>query len=97
MPQFDESFFQTPTYSSTDADRCRLNAEFLHKTLFLLYVKCHQLRRSDLLHVFRTYPELIVTGEGKKAGQAMEAHLKRSLAATLKTFRLPELTEAAGE
>jgi len=38
--------------------------------------------------------DLIVAGDSEEAGQAMEAHLKRSLASTLKTFRLPEITDA---
>ena len=38
----------------------------------------------------RELVELIIAGDSKKAGEAMEAHLKRSLASTLKTFRIPE-------
>jgi len=45
----------------------------------------------------RELVDLIVGGDGVKAGQAMEAHLKRSLAATLKTFRLRENKDVLSE
>lgn len=41
----------------------------------------------------RELVNFIVDGEPAKAGKAMEAHLKRSLASTLKTFRVPETVD----
>jgi DNA-binding GntR family transcriptional regulator len=37
----------------------------------------------------RELVDLILAGDGERAGQSMEAHLRRSLAATLRTFRGP--------
>jgi len=44
----------------------------------------------------RSLVDLIVAGDSEGAGQAMEAHLRRSLTSTLKTFRLPEITDGPG-
>lgn len=45
----------------------------------------------------RELVELILAGDSKGAGESMEAHLRRSLASTLRTFRVPEGSENAAE
>ncbi len=45
----------------------------------------------------RELVDLILSGDGERAGQSMEAHLRRSLAATLKTFRVPGNEDVSGD
>jgi len=47
-------------------------------------------RHRELVH-------LIISGDGEKAGQAMESHLKRSMTANLKTFRLSDNVDVTRE
>jgi len=58
--------------------------------IFVLAERNTMYGMRNMEHAFaqhRELVELIVAGEGDKAGQAMETHLKRALAATLKAFR----------
>ena len=68
--------------------------------IFVLAERNKMYGTNNLEHAFgqhRELVDLILAGDGKRAGESMEAHLRRSLAATLKTFRVPGNAEPNAE